>query len=41
MLTKHTLDTIFFKNKNISKKIKLRQKNTTDKTLTYTSETGH
>jgi hypothetical protein len=30
----------FFKNKNISKKIKLRLKNTTiDKMLTYTSET--
>jgi hypothetical protein len=30
----------FFKNKNISKKLKLRLKNTTkDKTLTYTSET--
>ena len=30
----------FFKNKNISKKIKLRLKNTiTDKTLTYASET--
>ena len=31
----------FFKNKNISKKLKLRLKNTTtDKTLTYASETG-
>ena len=31
---------IFFKNKNISKKLKLRLKNTTtDKTLMYTSET--
>jgi len=30
----------FFKNKNISKKLKLRQKNTIiDKTLTYASET--
>jgi len=30
----------FFKNKNISKKVKLRLKNTTiDKTLTYASET--
>jgi len=30
-----------FKNKNISKKLKLRLKNTTiDKTLTYASETG-
>jgi len=30
----------FFKNKNISKKLKLRLKNTTiDKTLTYASET--
>jgi hypothetical protein len=33
--------TKFFKNKNISKKLKLRLKNTTiDKTLTYASETG-
>jgi hypothetical protein len=31
----------FFKNKNISKKLKLKLKNTTiDKTLTYASETG-
>ena len=31
----------FFKNKNISKTLKLRLKNTTiDKTLTYPSETG-
>ena len=31
----------FFKNKNISKTLKLRPKNTTiDKTLTYASETG-
>jgi hypothetical protein len=31
----------FFKNKNISKKVKLRLKNTIiDKTLTYASETG-
>jgi len=31
----------FFKNKDISKKLKLRLKNTTiDKTLTYASETG-
>jgi hypothetical protein len=29
----------FFKNKNISKKLKLRLKNTKDKTLTYASET--
>jgi hypothetical protein len=29
----------FFKNKNISRKLKLRLKNTTDKTLTYASET--
>ena len=30
----------FFRNKNISKKLKLRPKNTTiDKTLTYVSET--
>jgi len=33
--------TKFFKNKNISKKLKLRLKNTPiDKTLTYASETG-
>jgi hypothetical protein len=31
----------FFKNKNISKKLKLRLQNTTiDETLTYASETG-
>ena len=31
----------FFKNKNVSKKLKLRPKNTTvDKTLTYASEPG-
>jgi len=31
----------FFENKNISKKLKLRLKNTiTDKVLTYASETG-
>jgi glutaredoxin-related protein len=30
---------IFFLNKNISKKLKFRLKNTIDKTLTYTSET--
>jgi len=37
MLTKHIL---FFKNKNISKKLKLRLKNKIiDKTLTYASET--
>jgi len=30
----------FFKNKNISKKLKLRLKNTTDKVLTHASETG-
>jgi len=42
MLTKHILCyKNFFKNKNISKKLKLRLKNTTkDKTLTYASETG-
>ena len=41
MLTKHILGyKKFFKNKNISKKLKLRLKNTTiDKTLTYASET--
>jgi len=41
MLTKHTLCyKIFFKNKKISKKLKLRFKNTIpDKTLTYASET--
>ena len=32
---------LFFRNKSISKKLKLRLKNTiTDKTLTYASETG-
>jgi len=37
MLTKHIL---FFKNKNISKKLKLRLKNKIiDKTLAYASET--
>jgi len=41
MLTKHILCYKFFlKSKNISKKLKLRLKNTTtDKTLTYASET--
>jgi len=41
MLTKHTSSyKIFFRNKNISKKLQLRLKNTTtDKTLTYASET--
>jgi len=41
MLTKHILCyKHFFKNKNISKRIKLRLKNTTlDKTLIYASET--
>jgi len=40
MLTKHTLCYRNFKNKNISKKIKLRLKNTIiDKVLTYASET--
>ena len=41
MLTKHILCyKHFFKNKNISKKLKLRLKNTIiDKTLTYASET--
>jgi hypothetical protein len=41
MLTKHILCyKNFFKNKNISKKLKLRLKNTIiDKTLTYASET--
>jgi hypothetical protein len=35
------MDKKFFKNKNIPKKLKLKQKNTTiDRTLTYTSETG-
>jgi len=42
MLTKHILCyRIFFTNKNISKKLKLRLKNTIlDKTLTYATETG-
>jgi hypothetical protein len=41
MLTKHILCyKNFFKNKNISRKLKLRLKNTIiDKTLTYASET--
>ena len=41
MLAKHILCyKIFFKNKNVSKKLKLRLKNTTiDKMLTYASET--
>ena len=40
MLTKHILLQNFFKNKNISKKLKLRLKNTIiDKVLTYASET--
>ena len=41
MLTKHTLCyNFFFLNKNISKKLTLRLKNTiTDKMLTYASET--
>jgi len=41
MLTKRTLCyKSFFRNKNISKKLKLRLKNTIiDKTLTYASET--
>jgi hypothetical protein len=41
MVTKHTLcSKHFFKNKNISKKLKLRLKNIIiDKTLTYASET--
>ena len=40
MLTKHFMPQNFFKNKRISKKLKLRQKNTIiDKTLTYASET--
>jgi len=30
----------FFKNKNISKKLKLILQNTIEKTLTYASETG-
>jgi hypothetical protein len=39
-LTKHILCYNFFLNKNISKKLKLRLKNTIiDKTLTYASET--
>jgi hypothetical protein len=42
MLTKHILCyKHFFKNKNISKKLKLRLKNTIiDKTFTYTSQIG-
>ena len=42
MLTKHILCyKNFLKNKNISKKLKLRLQNTTiDETLTYASETG-
>jgi len=41
MLTKHILCyKIFFKNKNISKKLKSTLKNTTDRTLTGASETG-
>jgi len=42
MLTKHILCyRNFFKNKNISKKLKLRLKNITiDRVLTYASETG-
>ena len=40
MLTKHTLCYAIFRNKNISKKLKLRLKNTIiNKTLTYASET--
>ena len=41
MLTKHTLCyKIFFKNKSVSKKLKLKLKNTIiDKTLTHASET--
>jgi hypothetical protein len=40
MLTKHILCYKIFKNKNISRKLKLSLKNTTkDKTLTYASET--
>jgi len=41
MVTKHILCyKIFFENKNISKKLQLRLKNTIiDKTLTYASET--
>ena len=39
MLTKHFMLQKFFKNKDISEKLKLRLKNTiTDKTLTYASE---
>jgi len=41
MLTKHILCYKFFKNKNVSNKLKLRLKNTIiGKTLTYASETG-
>jgi hypothetical protein len=41
VLTKHSLCyKIFFKNKNVSRNLKLRLTNTTtDKTLTYASET--
>jgi len=40
MLTKHTSCYKIFRNKSISKKLKLRLKNTiTDQTLTYASET--
>ena len=40
MLTEHILCYNFFRNKNISKKLRLRLKNTIiDKTLTYASET--
>jgi len=41
MHTEHFARTIIFLNKNVSKKLKLRLKNTIiDKTLTYASETG-
>jgi hypothetical protein len=41
MPTRQNLLQKFFKNKNISKKLKLRLKNTIiDKTLTYVSETS-
>jgi len=40
MLTKHFMLQKFFKNKNLSKKVKLKLKNTIiDITLTYASET--
>jgi len=40
MLTKHFMLQKFFRNKNISKKLKLRLKDTIiDKMLTYASET--